>query len=127
MVELSLDISQTDLSQFGLRSKEELKPDISVYPDTVKFSEAGDILRMSEMPLLVVEVISPKQGLDDIVNKFKAYFSLGVTSCWLVIPTIKSVTVYSRLDNFKLFDTGHDTEVIDETLDIHMPLDKIFK
>lgn len=31
MPELSLDASQIDLSQFGLKTKEELKPDVCVY------------------------------------------------------------------------------------------------
>ena len=43
----------------------------------------NDILRMSEMPLLAIEVLSPKQGIYDILEKFKLYFSLGVQSCWL--------------------------------------------
>ncbi|MDM8558364.1 hypothetical protein [Candidatus Parabeggiatoa sp. HSG14] len=48
MVELSLDASQTDLSEFGLKTKEELKPDVCLYPNTVGFSEVGDILKMSD-------------------------------------------------------------------------------
>ncbi|RKZ80700.1 MAG: hypothetical protein DRR19_23170 [Candidatus Parabeggiatoa sp. nov. 1] len=36
MPELTLDASQIDLSQFGVKAKKELKPDISIYPNTVK-------------------------------------------------------------------------------------------
>ena len=127
MVELSLDASQIDLNQFGLKTKEELKPDVCLYPNTIIFNEVGDILRMSDMPLLTIEVISPKQGLDDIINKFKAYFALQIKSCWLVIPPIKSITVYSQINNFKPYDVKHDPEVIDEVLDIRLPLEKIFR
>ncbi len=126
MVELSLDASQTDLGQFGLKTKEELKPDICLYPNTVWFSESTDILRMMEMPLLAVEIISPKQGFDDILAKFKAYFSLGVKSCWLVMPAIRSIAIYSRIDNFSSFDMHRDAELVDKVMDIHLPFQKIF-
>lgn len=57
--ELSLDVSEADLT--GLASKDEVKPDLCLYPKR-SLSRPFDILRMSEMPLLVVEVLSPRQG-----------------------------------------------------------------
>jgi Uma2 family endonuclease len=70
-IELSLEVSQIDLSQFGLKAKEELKPDICLYPKTEKSGfRKRDILKMSDMPLLAIEIISPKQGIDDILTKF---------------------------------------------------------
>lgn len=126
LVELSLDVSQLDMSPFGLKTKDEMIPDVCLYPNTVKFNPVGDILKMPTMPLLAIEVVSPRQGLDDIVNKFKVYFALGIKSCWLVTPTIQVVTVYSQLDNFKTFDTRHENEILDEVLDIRLPLPKIF-
>ncbi len=40
-IELSLDVSQTDLSQFGMKTKEELKPDIclSAEPQILSYFE----------------------------------------------------------------------------------------
>jgi Uma2 family endonuclease len=127
-VELSLDISQLDLNQFAIKAKDELKPDVCLYESHLGLSKPDDILRMSKMPLLTIEILSPKQTIDDILNKFKAYFALNVQSCWLVIPILESITVYSqRIDNFKLFEAKGDTEVIDEGLDIRLPLQNIFK
>ncbi|MEZ4737110.1 MAG: Uma2 family endonuclease [Caldilineaceae bacterium] len=83
-----------------------------------------DILRMSEMPLLAIEVLSPKQGGYDILEKFKLYFTLGVQSCWLVIPNTRTVVVYSTPDSFATFGTG---EVIDESLGIQIPVEEIFE
>jgi Uma2 family endonuclease len=81
-VELSLDVSQIDLSQFGLKVKEELIPDVCLYPKDVPHPKRGDdILKMLDMPLLVTEVLLPKQSIDDIIAQFKAYFALGVKSC----------------------------------------------
>jgi len=125
-VELSLDVSQTDLSQFGLKVKEELKPDISLYEETYEPNPREDIVKMSKMPSLAIEILSPTQGFNDIFPKFKAYFALGVKSCWLVTPALESVAVYS-VGQYKPYDIAHDTEVIDETLNIRLPPQKIFR
>jgi len=120
--ELSLDVSGINLSQFDIKSKEEVKPDIALYPKR-GLSRPTDILRMIEMPLLAVEILSPKQGTYDILQKFKVYFELGVKSCWLVEPAINTVTVYSSINHWKTFS---DAEVIDEIVDIRLMIEEIF-
>jgi Uma2 family endonuclease len=120
--ELSLDVSGIDLSKYGLSAKEEIKPDISLYPKRGLF-RPSDILRMKEMPLLVIEILSPRQGVYDIVEKFKVYFDLGIKSCWLVEPIINTVTVYSAIDNYRTYSSG---EVLDDKLEIRLSLAEIF-
>lgn len=120
--ELSLDIKGVDLSKFDLRTKEELKPDIALYPKRGR-SQPRDILRMREMPLLAIEILSPKQGTYDILEKFKAYFELGVISCWLVDPALRTVTVYASTTDWATFSGN---EVIDEQIGINLPLNAIF-
>ncbi len=122
--ELSLDTGQIDLSQFGLEAKKELKPDICVYPNTLR-GKKPDILRMLEMPLLTIEVISSSQSIDEMVAKFDAYFALGVKSCWLVMPLLKSIAVYSQPNQARVFDQN-DTEVIDPVMDIRLPIQEFF-
>lgn len=85
--EVSLDVSGVDLSQFELKTKEELKPDVCLYPKR-SLSRPKDILKMKEMPLLAVEILSPKQGTYDILEKFRLYFALGIQSCWLIEPAL---------------------------------------
>ncbi|OQW93498.1 MAG: hypothetical protein BWK79_10790 [Beggiatoa sp. IS2] len=121
-VELSLELSHLDLSQFDIEAREEVKPDVCIYPKR-RLSRPNDILKMSEMPLLAIEIISPKQGIYGIIEKFRVYFALGIKSCWLVEPTIETVTVYSAIDQRKTFVNG---EVIDETLNIRLPVQDIF-
>jgi Uma2 family endonuclease len=124
-VELSLDVSQIDLTPFGLTTKE-LKPDVCLYPKTIGYSKPRDIIKMPEVPLLTIEILSPTQSIDDILAKIQAYFAMGVKSVWLVMPAFESITVYISMTDFKLFDTKRDTEVIDKNLDIRLPLQKIF-
>jgi Uma2 family endonuclease len=122
--ELSLDTSSIDLTQLGLQAQKELIPDICVYPHTLR-RKKRDVLRMTEMPLLVIEIVSPLQGIAEILAKFDAYFALGIKSCWLVIPSNESITVYSSPENFKTFGTN-DSEIIDSVLDICLPNRVIF-
>lgn len=128
MPELSLDTSPIDLSQFKLKAKDELIPDICVYrelPDDPVDELDNDILKMTQMPELAIEIPSPKQGIEDILLKFKAYFALGIKSCWLVIPSVKVIKIYSAQGN-KIFDIQHDTQVFDEIMDIRLPIQSIF-
>jgi Uma2 family endonuclease len=120
--ELNLDVSSIDLSKFDLRTKEEIKPDISVYPKR-SLSRPKDILKMHEMPLLAVEIVSPKQGTYDLIEKFRVYFELGIQSCWLIEPAINTVTVYNSMDDWETYTRG---EVVDPKLGIHLAISEIF-
>ena len=119
--ELSLDTNQLDKTKY--KFKEEIKPDVCIYPKR-GLSRPYDILKMAEMPLLAMEILSPKQGLQEIVEKIDAYFALGVRSCWLIDPTTAIVVVYSALDEHKVFSSG---EVVDDTIGIRLPFDEIFE
>lgn len=121
--ELSLDISNVDISQFDLQVRSGLKVDVCLYPKR-SINPMQDILRMKEMPLLAVEIVSPRQGLYEITEKFKLYFTLGVKSCWLVIPNTQTVTVYSTATNFQTYVSDI---VTDQQLDIQLPLHEIFE
>jgi hypothetical protein len=44
-------------------------------------------------------------------------------SCWLVEPTINAVTVYSSTYEWKAFIND---EVVDEKIDIRIPINEIF-
>jgi len=125
LTELSLDISQHDFSQYGIKAKDEVKPDVCLYPSGIDFPDR-DIVKMTDMPLLVVEILSPSQGTKELKDKLYAYFDLGVKSCWLVIPDVQLITVYAKPGQFKNFDVQHDSELVDEIMDIHLPIAKVF-
>lgn len=118
--ELSLDVSGLDPQHFHV--KDEIKPDVCVYPKR-KLSRPYDILKMTEMPLLAIEILSPKQSNYEILQKFEVYFAAGVQSCWLVDPVTEVVAVYSTFEQPKTFSTN---DVIDEKLELRLPLAEIF-
>ncbi len=125
LTELSLDISQHDLSKYGIKARDEIKPDICVYSNKIGFQEF-DILKMTEMPLLAIEILSPSQGPKELKDKIRAYFDLGIKSCWLVIPDAQLISVYAKQGGFRNFDVQHDSELFDEVMDIHLPIAKVF-
>jgi Uma2 family endonuclease len=73
----------------------------------------------------LLEVVSPQQGIEEILAKFDAYFALGVKSCWLVVLSMEVLDIYSQPDQHHSFDL-YDTEVIDEVLDIKLPVQEFF-
>ncbi len=119
--ELSLDTTTLDPQKF--KFKDEIKPDVCVYPKR-GLIRPFDILKMSEMPLLAIEVLSPKQSAYEILEKFAAYFALGVKSCWLVDPLTAVVSVYSSLNAHQNFTAG---EVVDRVIGLQLAFDEIFE
>ena len=81
---------------------------------------------MTEMPLLAIEILSPSQGPKELKDKIRAYFDLGIKSCWLVIPDAQLISVYAKQGGFRNFDVQHDSELFDEVMDIHLPIAKVF-
>ena len=132
-VELSLDASSIDLSQFGLKAKDELIPDVCVYiesPDELDDDELDDDeVRVKKMPDLAIEVLSPRQAISDLLSKIKAYFSLGVKSCWLVMPSIRVIKLYSQTESIIVSKTVgmENGEISDEIMDIRFSIEKVFR
>jgi Uma2 family endonuclease len=120
---LSLDISKYDLSNYGI--KDEIKPDVCLYPSSIDLQEF-DVVKMTDMPLLAIEILSPSQGIPELKRKIHAFFELGVKSCWLVIPDVKTIYVYSQPTEYRVFAMD-DTEVVDEVMDIHLSIAKVFR
>ncbi|MEZ4608618.1 MAG: Uma2 family endonuclease [Deinococcales bacterium] len=122
LVELSLDISQFDLSVYHLKLKGEVRPDVCLYKARA-LDPLNDILKMTEVPLMVAEILSPMQPMRNFTEKFRLYFDLGVKSCWLVTPFTKSISVYYPPNKVQTFATG---ELYDPILEIRLDIDKFF-
>ncbi|MDM8528395.1 Uma2 family endonuclease [Anaerolineales bacterium HSG24] len=120
--ELSLDVSQIDWSNLNMKARDEMIPDLCLYPKR-GLSLPRDILRMSEPPLSAIEIISPRQGTDDILLKFQIYFEMGVKTCWLVDPTLGIIALYQSPTKHAIFSSG---DLFDQTLNIHLPVAEIF-
>ena len=71
-----------------------ITPDISVYlRERMKPDYWHDVVRYSEMPILAIEVVSPSQGVQGLVEKAEMLLANGVKAVWVVEPVTKSIVV----------------------------------
>ncbi|EDN65229.1 protein containing DUF820 [Beggiatoa sp. PS] len=101
---------------------------MEVTPNEKKIDDkpGSDVVRVSQMPDLAIEVLSPSQTINELLKKINAYFALSIKSCWLVMPALEEVRVFSQLQCYKNFDIN-DKEINDEVMDIHLPIQKVFR
>ena len=97
--------------------------DISIYPK-MKVNFRHDIISFSQLPLTAIEIVSPTQSNDEILLKFEQYFLAGVQSCWLVMPSLEAVNVYSHIGKYKFFD--REMTLFDKVTNIEISLAEIF-
>jgi Uma2 family endonuclease len=99
-------------------------PDVVIYPyfdaDFTKDYPA----KRPDAPLVTVEIQSPSQSLDEMVDKANVYFAFGVTSCWVVQPRVEGVFVFTQPNQYQFFH--HDDILRDPNLGIELNLGEVF-
>jgi Uma2 family endonuclease len=98
-------------------------PDISIYPKVVD-DWKHDIIKRSELPLLAIEILSPRQIFDDITDKINTiYFPAGLKSAWVVLPSVQSVMIFTPNAKPRMYNSG----IMQDTASgFEVDLDKIF-
>ena len=82
-----------------------LTPDLSIYSrEPLDFRH--DEVQRTDPPLLVVEILSPTQGYQSVMDKVAAYFQNGVKSCWIVSPPIRAITILKPDGTEEVFHSG---------------------
>ncbi|MEM8536030.1 MAG: Uma2 family endonuclease [Chloroflexota bacterium] len=106
-----------------------VQPDIVVVP-----TSNLDIIydrRISGIPALLVEVLSPANAENDLYTKRRAYAQAGVPEYWIVRPAERDMLVCSQPDTAMgdYAQTDHilpDGELISPTLPVHTPIAGFF-
>ncbi len=88
-----------------------LTPDLSVYA-RAPLDLRHDVSRRSDPPLLVVEILSPQQPSQQVMDKIDAYFAFGVKSCWVVSPTMHSIQILTSDGRETVLNSGTATDPI---------------
>lgn len=116
----------TLLSEIDLQMPEKPNcvPDIAIYPK-LKIDFQEDEISMKQIPLTTIEILSPTQSENELVDKAKRYFAAGVKSCWIVLPIFKAVVLYSSPTNRQIFT--EDLTLVDAATGIELPLAEIFE
>ncbi len=107
----------------SMPEKPDTVPDICIYPK-MEVDFLHDRTSVSEMPLTIIEIVSPSQSNDEILAKFERYFNAGIKSCWLVLPSFQAISVYSQIGTYRFF-TAAET-LTDPATGLELPLAEIF-
>ncbi len=70
-----------------------LTPDLAVLPKRA-LNWGREPARCKDVPISVVEIVSPSQGYQIIVDKIDLYFGHGVQSVWEVNPALKYIAIH---------------------------------
>ena len=98
-------------------------PDICICPiEPIDFF--NDEVNRKDPPFATIEILSPSQVLQTLLDKTNDYFSFGVQSCWVVLPALQSIYVFKAPQDHEVFSLGE--ELHDPNLDIRLPMDVIF-
>lgn len=112
------------LSELSLKIGATIKvPDLAIF-ENIEFTPGADEVQVTQVPLGVVEILSPKQNLTDLIVKAHAYFDHGVKSYWLVLPDLKSIYVFHKPNDSQVFSKKDILK--DEELGIEIELAKVF-
>ncbi|GAA4406486.1 hypothetical protein GCM10023187_25980 [Nibrella viscosa] len=100
-------------------------PDVVIYPYFDADFTIEYPARRSDPPLVTIEIQSPSQSLDEMIDKANIYFEFGVKSCWIVQPRIKAIFVFDQPNHYHFFH--YDDILRDPNLNIELPLSTIFE
>jgi Uma2 family endonuclease len=99
-------------------------PDLALYPKGALARDwLNDEVEVTAPPALVIEILSPQQNMQPLVDKIREYLRHGVKSCWLVEPVTRVVSVFPSSGGSRGFVEG---DMKDEPLGISIPLSHIF-
>ncbi|MEZ4884143.1 MAG: Uma2 family endonuclease [Chitinophagales bacterium] len=102
-------------------------PYIAIYAKNnvhIRFNARKDQISTNEVPLGVIEILSPPQNFAELVDKSTSFFASGVKSYWLVVPPVQTVYVFSEPDEFEIFSK---LDVLkDGQLGIELKLGEVF-
>jgi Uma2 family endonuclease len=99
-------------------------PDIAIYP-RFEIDVRHDVIHRTDFPLATIEILSPTQNLQELIDKTERYFALGVRSCWVVLPALKAVVLYYEPGKYHFF--SENDRLKDPNSGIELPLGGIFK
>lgn len=98
-------------------------------PDVAVFAEVEDVALSTQVPVLVVEVLSPSTRTEDTVRKSVEYSDAGISQYWVVDRDHRTLTVFvaarGRWDLLLELDDEHPAGEVDVAGHGTVPLDLV--
>ena len=90
----------------------------------MRFDPLHDQTKLNQVPVGVIEIISPSQTQEELVEKAGQYFAAGVQSYWLVNPIFSIVHIMHSPDTYQNVIEGTLT---DDKLGISLEMSELFR
>lgn len=129
-IRLGAELLNNYEDQYNVHSELSLEaPNPSTVPDLCLFPAEPsnwreDEVKVSDVPLTVIEIVSPSQTDTELTAKSIAYFAAGTKSYWLVQPVLRTVFVLLPTGEELVF---HNDTLTDPTNGISIDLKKVFR
>jgi len=107
-------------------------PDLIVGIDVVYYAGEESVRQAEEQsffdgpPVVAVEVLSPSDKHEEIVERIRRYLSAGVQQVWIADPDLRNVTVHRSAKPSALYNAGEDLIGDPELPGFHVRVEKLF-
>ena len=107
-------------------------------PDTVRVPDVSFVSReripetgipegfWSFAPDLAIEVLSPTDSAEEVLEKVEMYLAAGTRMVWVASPRARSITVYTPGGGARVLHEGDELEGGDVLPDFSVPVEEIF-
>ena len=99
-------------------------PDIAIYRKE-EFDLTHEEIKVKQVPLATIEILSPTQNITELLEKSKDYFDAGVKSYWLIVPPLKMAFVFHQTGSYTASFEKNDI-LKDKILNVEFSLSEIF-
>ncbi len=100
------------------------RPDLCIMPKR-KANWLADELIVQEVPLTTIEILSPEQSLNSLIDRiYKKHFPAGVKTVWLIVPAVQTVSILLPERQQLNFAEG---TVLDPVTGIQLAMSDIFE
>jgi Uma2 family endonuclease len=99
-------------------------PDLCSFPrEDMPRDWLSDADECHQCPSLVIEILSPKQNLQPLIDKARRYLQHGAATCWIILPAARSILVLPATGPSSTLTEG---ELKDPRLGITIPVAEVF-
>lgn len=98
-------------------------PDIGIF-EKAPVDMSHDQIVLTQLPLTTIEILSPRQALDELIDKAATYLQAGVKSCWIISPKAAGMFLYAR-GGYQYIQSPET--VVDPATGIELPLAPLFE
>jgi Uma2 family endonuclease len=107
-------------------------PDTVRGPDVIFFDESRPLETLNwkhsrQVPQLIIEVVSPNDKPNKIMQRIGEYLRRGVPLVWIVDPSDRTVSVHRRNELSRTLDEGDVLTGEDVLADLTIPVADLFK